>query len=96
MICGKDSPYRSSALWESLFGKNKCLNIIVVEVEPMRYFCINCYGCRVEVCDVGLKVEYDLLPLNWSWDHFSVEKGINIMYVNSLHFTEIKKMSCFF
>ena len=23
----------------------------------------------------GLKVEYDLFPLYWSWDHFSVEKA---------------------
>ena len=38
-----------------------------------------------------LKVEYEFFSLYWSWDHFSVENN-----VNSLHFTEINKITVFF
>ena len=33
------------------------------------------YANRVYSILYGLKVEYDLFPLYWSWDHFSVEKA---------------------
>ena len=42
----------------------------------------------------SLKVEYDLFPLYWSWDHSSVEKAL--IYCKFIAFYRNQKIAVFF
>ena len=46
-----------------------------VDVQPRVSFSFMFYSRFADTLYVQFKVDYDLFPLYWSWDHFSVEKA---------------------